>query len=73
MKKFLKNIGFYVLLFAIFMTVLSILTVGEQPEIVNYSDFVVQFKAGEIKAITYYQGENRVIAVRNAPSPAWIP
>ncbi|MBP3447492.1 MAG: AAA family ATPase, partial [Clostridia bacterium] len=48
------------------MTVLSILTVGEQPEIVNYSDFVVQFKAGEIKAITYYQGENRVIAVRNA-------
>lgn len=66
MKKFLKNIGFYVLLFAIFMTVLSILTVGEQPEIVNYSDFVVQFKAGEIKAITYYQGENRVIAVRNA-------
>ena len=66
MKKFLKNIGFYVLLFAIFMTVLSILTVGDQPEIVKYSDFVVQFKAGEIKSITYYQGENRVEAVHNS-------
>ena len=64
MKKFLKNIGFYVLLFAIFMGVLSILTVSEQPEKVNYSDFVMQFKAGEIKSMEYQLGENRVAAVR---------
>ncbi len=66
MKKFLKNIGFYVLLFAIFMFVLSVLTVGEQAEEVSYSDFVIQFKAGEIKSMEYYLGENRIEAVRNS-------
>ncbi len=66
MNKFLKNIGFYVLLFVIFMTVLSILTVGDQIETVAYSDFVLQFKAGEIKAMEYHLGENRIEAVRNS-------
>ena len=64
MNKFLKNIGFYILLFAIFMTVLSILTVGEQVETVTYSDFILQFKAGEIKSMEYQLGENRIKAVR---------
>jgi len=60
MKKHIKNIGFYVLLFVIFMTVLSVLTTGSEIETINYSDFVNSFQAGEVRSMDYHLGENRI-------------
>jgi cell division protease FtsH len=64
MNKYLKNIGFYLLLFIVFMAVLSILTYNPSIEKIKYSDFILQFKAGEIKTIQYYLGENKIIATK---------
>ena len=60
MKKHIKNIGFYVLLFVIFMTVLSVLTTGSEIETINYSDFVNSFQSGEVRSMDYHLGENRI-------------
>ena len=40
MKKHMKNIGFYALLFIVFMIVLSVLTMGPVADVIDYSDFV---------------------------------
>ncbi len=65
MKKHVKNIGFYALLFVVFMVVLSVLTAGPTIDTINYSDFVNSFKAGEIRSMDYYLGENRIEGIRN--------
>ncbi len=65
MKKHVKNIGFYALLFVIFMVVLSVLTAGPTVDSINYSDFVNAFKAGEIRSMDYHLGENRIEGIRN--------
>ncbi len=65
MKKHLKNIGFYVLLFFIFMAVLTALTKEPAKDIIAYSDFVTSFKAGEIRSMDYHLGENRIEGIRN--------
>ena len=65
MKKHFKNIGFYVLLLAIFMIVISVLTTGSEIEAINYSDFVKSYKDGQIRSIEYHQGESRIEGLRN--------
>jgi cell division protease FtsH len=62
MNKNLKNIGFYLLLTIVFLVVLSLLTHNPSIERIKYSDFILQFKSGEIKTIQYYLGENKIIA-----------
>ena len=64
MKKHIKNIGFYALLFAVFMVVLSVLTAGPTVDTINYSEFVNSFKSGEIRSMNYHLGENLIEGVR---------
>ena len=65
MKKQFKNIGFYALLFAVFMIVLSVLTAGPTVDTMDYSAFVNSFKAGEIHTVNYHLGENRIEGIRS--------
>ena len=62
MSKNLKNIGFYVLLFVVFLIVLTILNTPAGIDRVKYSDFVMQIRENQITEIEYHLGENRIVA-----------
>ena len=52
MKKYLKNFGFYILLFAIIMVIFTMYTSLPEKEVKTYNDLYSEIVAGNVKSLT---------------------
>ena len=52
MKKYMKNFGFYILLFAIIMVIFTMYTSWPQEEVKTYNDLYKEVAAGNVKTLT---------------------
>ncbi len=64
MKKYMKNFGFYILLFAIIMVIFTMYTTWPEAESKTYNDLYKAVMAGEVKSLTVIE-QNATAVLKN--------
>jgi len=67
MKKYMKNFGFYILLFAIIMVIFTMYTSLPAKEVKTYNDLYAEIVAGNVKSLTIIE-QNATAILQNETS-----
>ena len=62
--KYLKGVGFYVILFAVILILVTILSGTTSPQDMKYSTFVNELNNGNVKSVTI-EGQTAEVALYN--------
>lgn len=73
MKKFIKNFGFYILLFAIIMAIFTMYTSLPEKEVKTYDDLYAEIASGNVKSLTIVEQNAKAVLKDDTTMEVTIP